>query len=109
MLVSTPAWALLEIEREQLRALPDWFPYVSCQEGKGLKQCFVWTRDECEAMTAQVMQSCLNMYDTQFRRADTGSLEEWRERIIACTVNDIRAKLRTRKVDSMMCRNKGMY
>lgn len=108
-LIAPSAHALIESEREELRQMPDWMPYQGCQETKLLKQCFKWTQEECEIMTASVSQSCLNMYDAQFRDPRTGNLDSWKDKIKDCTIRDVRAKMRGRIVDSMVCRNKGVY
>ena len=103
------AFALAESEREELRMMPDWLPYQGCQETKILKQCFIWTQEECEVMAMAVSQSCVKMYDSQYRQHHTGNLDFWKDKIKDCTLKDIRAKLKGRIVDSMTCRNKGVY
>ncbi|MBX2995536.1 MAG: hypothetical protein KF681_11965 [Bdellovibrionaceae bacterium] len=108
-LISQASFALIESEREELRQIPDWMPYQGCQETKLLKQCFKWTQEECEIMTERVSQSCLNMHDSQFRDPRTGNLDFWKDKIKDCTIRDVRAKMRGRIVDSMICRNKGVY
>ena len=102
------AYALTEGERDHLRMLPEWLPYMACQETKMLKQCFVWTTEECELSTGNSAQSCLNQHRSEWMRPGILTLDDWKQKISDCVVRDIKAKLKTRTVASMLCQNKGV-
>lgn len=102
------ASALVESDRNQLRQLEEWYPYYGCQDEKVFRQCFKWTREECEVMTMQTIKSCLNLNDPRFRLSDGVDLDHWKEKIIFCSLKDLQIKLKTRIVDSLLCKNKGV-
>ena len=108
ILASPTVFAMSEKERDQLRALPDWIPYVSCQEHKMLRQCVLWTQEDCELSTLNSTNSCLNLNKKDWMNPLTLTLEEWQQRIIDCVVNDTKSRFKSLIVESPACKNKGI-
>lgn len=102
-----PAHALTEKEKDKLRMMSEWIPYSSCQETRYLKQCFLWSTEECEGMTEKSSLSCLNQYQSQWSNPMTASLDRWQDKIVDCVQRDIRVKLKGREISSVQCKNKG--
>jgi hypothetical protein len=108
MAMPLPVLSMNEGERDQLRLIPEWLPYVGCQDTKMLKQCFVWTTDECEMSVSKTANSCLNQYKSEWMNPISGSLDYWREKISDCVIRDIKTKNKNRIVESILCQNKGV-
>ena len=102
------AFAMSEAERDQLRGLPDWMPYVSCQETKMLRQCFMWTQEDCELAIQNSAQSCLSLNKKDWSRPLSESLEVWQRRIMECVVHDTKSHYKNFIVESMACKNRGI-
>ena len=103
-----PAHAMNEKERDQLLALTEWFPYMSCQDDKLFKQCYVISTSECEGMSAQSIKGCFLMNKEKWMKPSGGSLEYWKDMLTKCTASDIRAKLKGREIASRFCENRGV-
>lgn len=109
LIVAAPfSLATTERERDELRMLPEWFPYVSCQEDKMLRQCYRWTTAECEGTVENSSNSCLNQHRSEWMRPGNGTYDLWSRKIVDCVIRDIKAKLKGREVESILCQNKGV-
>lgn len=95
------------LERDQLRAITEWFPYVACQEQKMLRQCFVWLEEECQTVVGLSATSCLRQYQSEWMQPGNSTLDLWRQKITACTIRDVGMKMKSRSVKSLLCENKG--
>lgn len=102
-----PAMALTEKERDHLRMLSEWLPYVSCQQGKFMKDCYLWSEEECAGSIAASSTSCLNMYQSQLFSPVTMSVDRWQDKLVDCVQRDIKAKLKGRSIISISCKNRG--
>jgi hypothetical protein len=108
LMAGSRAFAMSEAERDQLRGLPDWMPYISCQDTKMLRQCFMWTQEDCELSVQTSAQSCLNLYKKDWSPPISQSLDEWQRRIMDCVVRDTKNHYKNLIVESMACQNRGI-
>lgn len=102
------AFALKASEVREVKQLQEWYPYYGCLEDKVFKQCFKWTREECEVTTQQTLKSCLNQHEEKMKAYTKTPIDDWKQKILDCAFRDVNAKLKSRSIESLYCQNKGV-
>lgn len=105
LFLPTVSTALTSYERVEIEKLVHWLPFASCQPHRPLRSCILWTSDSCELAMEQALQRCIESHSYSMSRP-SGSLAEWKARMIACADGDVRALMQPQLRNTIECQNK---
>lgn len=104
---AAPAGALNESEREEIRALENWYPRQACAADRELGQCFSWTVNDCELKAAKSLALCLRRHEKRMRGSATGDVTDWQDTILRCAFIELRDNETKSFRGGALCRTEG--